>query len=111
MAKKQKGSSALDGWHPIVGLMFYKTKKGVRMNVGLSRDTDGKWLAVAVESAADTAQGILDNHAHKFLGKFTLSKGIAAAEKYAREWVPGKGAPCACDDIAPAPKRSRSGDA
>jgi hypothetical protein len=111
MSKQTRTSkkTPLEGWHPIVGLMFYKHKGGHRMNVGLTQDLDGKWLTVAIEGpgTATGMQGVLDNHAHKYLGKFSLQEGIAAAEKYAREWQPGKASSCECDEI-PEPRRGRS---
>jgi len=101
-----------DGWRGIAGFVYYRRRQdGSQLTVTLSesepfdREPNGLWIVLALETppraGKDTVHDhILNNHAHKFLGKFPLTRAIAEAEAYAARWQPGQTTPCTCDDIA-----------
>ena len=78
----------------------------------------GEWSvgALEVDAETQTIQGILDTHAHKFLGNYkSASEAFTAAESFAALWLRGpnkttQAKVCGCEEIEKrAKKRPRRG--
>jgi hypothetical protein len=97
---KRKPRNVRNGWFTIAGLVLYKQVGGVRLGISIMSgpdDGDGEWIAIALEHPVD--KDVLEQHAHKSLGKFQgMMEAIAAAEAYAASWSPTVEA-CPCDEI------------
>lgn len=78
---------------------------------------DGKsYNAIAVETTASGVQGILDSHAHEYLGEGTITTMKRIARNYLRAWAAKREAQkprCVCgpiDDDAEGAPRARATD-
>ncbi len=107
---KRKGK-----WDSIVTLAYQRVERGVRLSVGVNPvGVDDLWNVMALEAPEPKGRGgkrmeaVLNQHAHKQIGQFTLAEAIAKAQAFADAWKPGRVAECACDDIpAPPPRRGK----
>lgn len=89
-----------------LALQVVRSKR--RLFVGLTQvpEAPGVWSVMALETdVGSDVQGVLDQHSHEYLGKFTLGKAITTAQAYAAKWRPSKSASCACDEIKPSRRR------
>lgn len=65
-------------------------------------ETQGEWIAMALETSREGLVAVLDNHSHRSLGTFrTETKAKRACHQFALEWLKNRtlGKLCSCDEI------------
>jgi hypothetical protein len=98
-------------WIATTTLAFYVVKRGVQLAVGVTQTSETKmdgWTVMAIESSKGNLQGVLDQHAHRLLGRFAFAEAVQRAQAYADHWEPGQSPDGDRDDMGPSKGKPRT---